>query len=472
MAVFDEAWISAFEKCIAYAEADYQWNLVEVSPHMGVGIYQASNGESYDLLHRLVTTYPDTKKYFSDEFLVTFDTGSKRWGYKVFTNSQSAQISKALKTDDAHKLMQTMLDEFANAYIKVMKRWGITNKKGSVFAATVYHQRPLSCKQIYNAVGNANYLKWYKGALNNAVVGRFRSRQNKVKSVLDKWDGKSVLTFSGKENTKDFEKEDIGDVNPNYGNSIKTYGDTVENNGVGEEVTTTDIHIQFIRQVGKELWVQMDNDYSNVNIRFLKNANGVWIQAQSSSTISNVDDESPSTSTSTGTKITSKNNVQEKFTTGGTTTKKPKKGETVDGVCGKIIATMESLEGKVSYTQASGARMRPNKGTADCSGLTWYCYKKNGYNIGTWTGDQRKNGKQIHGGRCSSWKSSYENDLKPADLIVMKHDSGGGHVEMYMNRKGYVMGIGSAKVKGSRWRTITNLMSSFDSYSVRRIIDE
>ena len=49
MAIFDEAWVRAFQYIIADVETDFRWNLIELNPHMGIGIYQASNGESLDL---------------------------------------------------------------------------------------------------------------------------------------------------------------------------------------------------------------------------------------------------------------------------------------------------------------------------------------------------------------------------------------------------------------------------------------
>lgn len=146
MAIFDEAWVRAFQYIIADVETDFRWNLIELNPHMGIGIYQASNGESWDLLHNIVTKYPDLKTYFSDEFLKTFDSGSKRWGYKVFTNSQANQIRKCLATTNAKKVQQEMFDSFANRYIKVMKRNHITNKKGSILQALfiIKHQNVCS----------------------------------------------------------------------------------------------------------------------------------------------------------------------------------------------------------------------------------------------------------------------------------------------------------------------------------------
>lgn len=470
MAIFDEAWVRAFQYIIADVETDFKWNLIELNPHMGIGIYQASNGESWDLLHNIVTKYPDLKSYFSDEFLKTFDSGSKRWGYKVFTNSQANQIRKCLATTNAKKVQQEMFDSFANRYIKVMKRNHITNKKGSIFASTIYHQTPKRMFQVFNAVGNAPYTRWYTGAMNNAVLRNYPSRYRKVKNFLASWDGKEIKKIPDGVSTKDWDADDIGDINPDYGSA--TNKNNPDRSAVS--ITVTNLGINSIKLISSnELWLNMNNEGNNINIRFIKQANNLWIPSNVSSTNQNeLTGDEQTNNSGNNANITTKNDVLNKFTTGGKTTKKPKHGQTASGVRGKIIATMKSLEGKVSYTQASGARMRPNKGTADCSGLTWYCYKKNGYNIGTWTGDQRENGKNIHSGRCSSWKSSYEDDLMPADLFVMKHDSGGGHVEMYMDRKGYVMGIGSARVKGSRWRTITDLMNKFDSYTVRRIIDE
>lgn len=443
MTVFDTNWISCWQYIIAHVETDFRWNLIEVNPHMGIGIYQASNEESYDLLHKLITDYPDHEKYFDSAFLNSFKTG-KRWGRKIFTNSQAQQIKNALSTKDSRKVQMEMFNAFANRYIKVMKKYGIKNNKGAIYASTIYHQSPRAFFQIYNAVGNASYTKWYHGALNNGIVGKYKTRQNKVKHDLDNWDGKSYKDFGqsgsgGSLSDKDWEADDIGDENPENGNPANTY-----------ETTVTELGISSLRKVGKELWLQLDDKHNNTTIRFYKQANNLWLPSIGSSEVNGTTNDI-------------------KIETGPTNGNQAEpKGNDIQT---KIIGTMKSFEGKVSYTQGQGARMSPNRGTADCSGLVWYCYHKNGYNIGTYTGTQRNNGKEIHGGSCSSWKDSYENDLKPADIIVMK-GSHGGHVEMYMDRKGYVMGIGSAKVKGSRWRTISNLMSSFNSYTVRRIIKD
>lgn len=444
MAVFDNNWISAWQYVIAHVETDFRWNLIEANPHMGIGIYQASNEESWELLHKLVTEYPEHEQYFDSDFLATFKSGSS-WGRKVFTNSQANQIRKALATKDSRKVQMELFNSFASRYISVMKKYHVTNNKGALFASTIYHQSPRAFFQIHSSVGNGTYIEWYRGALNNGIVGKYKTRQNKVLADLEKWDGSSYMDFGqggtgGNTSNKDWDADDIGDEDPKDGNPAETYADTV-----------TKLGISYLRQEGRELWLQLDETQNNQIIRFYKNGNNLWIPYHSSTNVGGQ---------------TKNDNIQQEPTDGN------QAEPTVDGVQGKIIATMKSLEGKVSYTQGQGERMTPNEGTADCSGLTWYCYHVHGYNIGTWTGTQRKNGKQIHGGRCSQWKDSFEDDLKPADLIVMQHDGGGGHVEMYMDRKGYVMGIGSAKVKGSRWRTISNLMSSFDSYTVRRIIKD
>ena len=219
MSIFDEAWVRAFQYIIADVETDFRWNLIELNPHMGIGIYQASNGESWDLLHNIVTRYPDLKSYFSDEFLKTFDSGSKRWGYKVFTNSQANQIRKCLATTNAKKVQQEMFDSFANRYIKVMKRNHITNKKGSIFASTIYHQTPKRMFQVFNAVGNAPYTRWYTGAMNNAVLRNYPSRYRKVKNFLASWDGKEIKKIPDGVSTKDWDADDIGDIDPDYGSS-------------------------------------------------------------------------------------------------------------------------------------------------------------------------------------------------------------------------------------------------------------
>ena len=82
----------------------------------------------------------------------------------------------------------------------------------------------------------------------------------------------------------------------------------------------------------------------------------------------------------------------------------------------ELIAIARKWIGKLIYTNDLWARMNPEEsGGSDCSGFCRFMFKKFGYDIGTWTGDESSAGVEIARGHYP-----YEipwHLMKPGDLI-------------------------------------------------------
>lgn len=101
----------------------------------------------------------------------------------------------------------------------------------------------------------------------------------------------------------------------------------------------------------------------------------------------------------------------------------------------KAVRLAEEREGKNTYTQSEN-RVKVFDGYSDCSSLWWKCYEKAyGIEIGTWTGEQVENGKQIscyYGKSNLSWED-YEK-LQIGDLIFFGEGQA-RHVEGFVGWK-------------------------------------
>ena len=116
----------------------------------------------------------------------------------------------------------------------------------------------------------------------------------------------------------------------------------------------------------------------------------------------------------------------------------------------KAVDLALSIKGKNQYTQTY-LREQVFNGWSDCSSMVWKCYEKAyGINIGSWTGAQVGNGKQIFKrGKITAYSVMTKEEmakLEPGDLIFYGYAEGfADHVEMYIgNGKqiGHGYGVG------------------------------
>lgn len=137
----------------------------------------------------------------------------------------------------------------------------------------------------------------------------------------------------------------------------------------------------------------------------------------------------------------------------------------------KLYDRMMGLKNKLTYSQAQDKRTNINGGYCDCSGLVWFLYNEiAGINVGTWTGQQVGNGKELSKG---SGKID-ESVLKTGDLIFFNwgnYNASYDHVEMYMGAN-QCMGHGGSKPLGPYEKDLTSYASIAHDWMCRSYLDD
>lgn len=143
-----------------------------------------------------------------------------------------------------------------------------------------------------------------------------------------------------------------------------------------------------------------------------------------------------------------------------------------------IVALARSKAGQWRYSNDTWERMNPEQsGATDCSGFARWLYLTGaGIDIGTWTGDESKAGREIARGQYPSqipWDS-----IQPGDLILMTAKYPGNydfnaylcHIEIYCGGGtmiGHPGGYGPQEKRAQAWMEAYGCTT----WMVRRVLD-
>lgn len=428
--IFDDNWISYSMYVVGTVESGCNYGAIERYAMAGIGIAQWTYGRSWELLNLIATDFPETEA----DFPILWDSikpGTSAWGSKIFTQNEANEIGAVLVTDSGIASQNKLyIQDCNNSYIPLLRdECGFTDAKSAIFALTVYHQSPQAFYQIFSACGTASVDVWYNTTLNNGIVGKYLSRQNTVKSLLDAWDGESG-------------KEDFGVYNPYY----EVGGNTDPGNGnpdKTESETTTDAKVGCIRVLGKALLAEFDGQ----KIMFYKAGNGLYYPNLKNKTVSGSTDDTP-------------------------VPDNPEQSGTSDDAVW-IVDKIKSLEGTLQYSQAQSLRTNIPGGYCDCSGLVWWLYNQRGFSVGTWTGSQKNDGELIAEGR---YTVPDESIMQLADMCLFDWSgstdiSTYGHIELYIGN-GQIMGHGGDPYYGPVKKDIVSYFQSAPYWQIRRVIHE
>lgn len=428
--IFDNNWISYSMYVVGTVESGCNYGAVERYAMAGIGIAQWTYNRSWELLNLIATDYPESE----NNFPILWDSikpGSSAWGQKVFTQNEANEVGAGLVTESGIASQNKLyIQDCQNSYIPLLRdECGFTDPKSAIFALTVYHQSPQAFYQIFSACGTANVDVWYNTTLNNGIVGKYISRQNTVKSLLDAWDGESG-------------KDDFGIYNPYY----QVGGNTDPGNGNPNNTkseTTTKAKIGAIRVVGKGLLAEFDGQ----KILFYKAGNGIYYPRIGNKNVSGVTEDTP-------------------------VPDNPEQSGTSDDARW-IVDKIKSLEGTLQYSQAQSLRTNIPAGYCDCSGLVWWLYNQRGFSVGTWTGSQKNDGILVADGR---YTVPDENIMQLADMCLFDWSgstdiSTYGHVELYIG-DGQIMGHGGDPYLGPVKKDIVSYFKSAPYWQIRRVIND
>lgn len=388
--------------CIAAVESDFTWNSIYWVDAITLGMWQYWGPEAGDHLHRMKDQTPDDYAQLSASLRANVEAhaASSSWWEGYHWTQAEGNSWKAVAKDSTqnHALQEQQINEQQQTQLDyVVAQYGVSldNPKVAVYVLNMYHQSPAACGRVCRSIGagTASLATCHTTALNDRVLGNYATRYNRVKALLDAWDGASAP--------------------PDYGQ----VGQVTEG-GDSPTIQANPLQLSYIIQSGDTLLLYGAEGSGFENgVPFFAAGAQRWVPSNNPT---NVDIDSDYSDSGTGTGSTA---------------------------AAQIVALMESWENRFSYSQ-SGDRLHPDKsGYGDCSSVVWRAYQLvTGIDVGTWTGEQRTKGRLIaKGGPADAFPVT---SAQPADLLQVTHTNGVQHVEMYMDSN-RLMGHGSAP--GPHW---------------------
>lgn len=406
---------------IAKVESDFTWNSVYMADPITLGMWQFYGVEAAQHLYAMKSDTPEDYAKLTDKLRGYVDAhavNSEWWNSYMIEQAEANSWKAVAKTSQAnHVLQEKQITTKLDGDITTLKGWGldITNGPVTAFMLCVYHQRPLSCKNILRAAGGTATLETMRTTtLNDRVLSRYKNRYNTAYDMCSKWDGTSAP--------------------PDYGQT----GD-VETGLNTETIETQPVDMKYIIQMGDSLvlYGAAGSGYEDGVVFYASSAQR-WI---------------PSTHPK-------RTEVSSNWTDAGST----KDGQA-------IVDFFKSEKNKYSYGQGAGRNNPETSGYEDCSSAVARAYRKvAGINVGGWTGEQRTKGRKIDSGVGKTFDPS---KAQPADLIIIcwsgtDWNPNKQHVEMYVGN-GECWGHGSGKGPHPNGK-VNDYLSSSCAWELRRYL--
>lgn len=412
---------------IGEVESNWNWQSVNYNDPITIGMMQWYGTRAAALLNRMKNERPTDYDMLASSLVSSLDSNNQNssyWNSRYLNQTEGESVSSAFASTESHIVQENQAITDFEGYIGTLEGWGLSkdNPKPLIFAMSMYHQSPKSAGQVVaSAGGSATLDRIYQVCLNNGVLGQYRNRYTTVYNRLNEWDGESMPP----------------DFGQNGGAGTSEGG---ENSGTQALANA----IKYITLYNNTLTVYGSSSSGLENgLVCVETAPNTWSPAVNN----------------TGTNITGGN------AGGGSATGTEAQQQ--------LVEFARSCLGKFAYSQGAGRLSPETSGYTDCSGFVWYCYQKVcGIEIGTWTGEQVNNGKEIGSG---SGGNLPENEMQPGDLVIFGYGSpysDSSHVEMYIGNN-QLIGHGSGQ--GPKLKEDANYYAggnyNWDCWVVKRYVN-
>lgn len=375
-------------KAIGTVESNLNYNAVNYNDPITIGFMQWYGTRAAGLLSRIRTDNPSSWTGVSGTITSALDTyavnDSGFWTNRYLTRAEGESLRPVLENNKAIQNLQAIDD--LDAYVNAAERAGMdkdNNTESMLFFFVMYHQSPRRALSLLASMGpQSSIQRLYQGAMNEPVLGRYRSRYTTARDIILSGDPSGIDDVPG---TVDPETGEVGDSGSGDG-TVRPHGS-----------------IAYLEVVGDCIFAHMASGdivycYPNGSGRFspgLEASNGEVVTDPG---FTNPDPSNPG---------------------GGTATQNA------------LREFMVSRLDRYAYSQGP-ARMKPEEsGYTDCSALVWFAYDTvAGVYIGSYTGNQYNRGEAIYSGPGSGLT---ESGLNIGDLIFFGRSSAAPyHVEMYI----------------------------------------
>lgn len=373
-------------KAIGTVESNLTYDAINYNDPITVGVAQWYGTRAAGILNQMRTggTWTGVASTLTADLIAHPETESW-WTTRYLTRAEGESVKPMLLANKGIQNTQFIND--LDGYVDVAAAQGMNvnaNTNAVLFFASMYHQSPRSALRVLAAAGPSSSLdRLYNAALNDSVLGQYRTRQTRVREVILSGD------TSGVDGPSDpSPNPDEGEDNPSTGNPT--------------ERATGDI--RYLQQWRDHMYIVFKDGQRLI---CYANGNGEWIPSQNSEVGGDVPPPNPVV---------------------------PEVPPSADVVAKRqaVVDWMTARVGRYKYSQGA-SRLNPEQNLyTDCSGLLYYCFKTVlNITLGTYTGAQYTQGTRVVAGSGDVPLSQ----LALGDCVYFNWTGGRDtvdHVEMYM----------------------------------------
>ena len=381
-------------KAIGTVESNLTYDSINFNDPITVGVAQWYGTRAANILNqmRVSGTWTGVQASLTNDLINQSET-STWWNTRYLTRLEGESVKASLLANKEIQNTQFITD--LDSYVASATRNGMdaeNNTLAVLFFASMYHQSPRSALRVLASVGPGSSLdRLHAAALNDSVLGQYRTRQNTVRTILLAGDTSGV--------------DGPSDPSPDPNEGGDSSGDDPTQRTLG--------NIKYLEQWRDQFFIVMTDGQ---RLLAYPDGNGHWI---------------PKINTEVGADVPAPAPVDPQV---------PPSAD-VQTKLDALMAFARSKVGVYAYSQGA-ARLTPDKYMyTDCSGFTYHCYKTVlNITLGTYTGAQYTQGTRIVAGSGDVPL----NLLRLGDCIYFNWTGGRStvdHVEMY-NGNGEEIGHG------------------------------
>lgn len=389
--VYDDNARRLAAKAIGTVESNLHYDSIYYVDAITVGVAQWYAGKARNILYRMRTENPGTWQNGGALAQLNADITNRDdamhsnwnwWTQRYLSKAEGEALRPVLLANKAIQLDQFYKD--IDDLVDIAVSLGM-NKDSNTLAVLFYTsmewQGPKYARQVIARAGvNTTLDRLHAECVNHSVFSKYRNRYDNVKRILQSGDSSGI----------DGPTTAIEDVPGGDSGAWRPHGP-----------------IKYVHAWGDQALL-VTNEGSKIQCR--PNGSGIYLAAQDEASGENVvlppANNAPAVPPSA--------NAQAKESA--------------------IVAFLTSIVGQYTYSQGPGRLTPETSGYSDCSALLHYAFNKVlGITLGTWTGNQYNNGRNIAAGSGPLPTAS----MRPGDLILLDWRGNGqtaafDHIEMFM----------------------------------------
>ncbi|QHJ76249.1 MAG: hypothetical protein [Caudoviricetes sp.] len=367
---------------IGTVESNCNWSAVNYNDPITLGMMQWYGNRAYELLNRGRSADPQGWEAFrsaAPALAGQVETNSTRWTTRYLNRVEGNAWVAWSQRKENHAFQEAQWDDDFQAYSDTCDKYGFpgANVRERIFFMSMYHQSPVSALRVLGSVSASATLDLlHSAALNDGILGQYRTRYDRAYTMLRNWDGVSEPPDFGQS----------GSVNDSQGGNAPTISGTPDSTA----------------------WINVQQDTI-----YMHEKNRVRTFYHSTA-----------------------QNWMEKFEKGvpvNTGQQTNPGNDTGTGAASKVVDWVRQRVNKYAYSQGAGRLNPESTGYTDCSGLWWRAYMDvTGVDVGTWTGQQATKGSLVADSSNEDIRQAISK-VRAGDLLLLGGRPNFDHVEGFVS---------------------------------------